>query len=126
MKVALQAARDAGIKVAMVTGDHAFTAAAIARETGLTRPQRRPYCMDRSCPRTRGPGGTAGPRRSGDHPDLPGTETQGGPALQQRGHVLAMTGDGVNDGPALQQADIGVAMGLSGTDVARKPPTWCC
>ncbi|AXJ09648.1 cation-transporting P-type ATPase [Arthrobacter sp. PM3] len=120
VKVALAAARDAGIKVAMVTGDHAFTAAAIARETGLL-------------------GATEtvlqGPDLPADDAVLtalldrdgvvvsrvtPEQKLRVARLLQARGHVLAMTGDGVNDGPALQQADIGVAMGLSGTDVARE------
>jgi magnesium-transporting ATPase (P-type) len=117
---ALAACRAAGIRVAMITGDHPGTAAAIAREVGLC-----------------GPDGlvVAGA-------DLPADDTALGAlldcdgavvcrvapedklriarALRARGHVVAMTGDGVNDGPALQAADIGVAMGLSGTDVARE------
>ena len=120
VKVALQAARDAGIKVAMVTGDHAFTAAAIARETGLLGPTETVL---------------QGPDLSEDDAVLaalldrdgvvvsrvtPEQKLRVARLLQGRGHVLAMTGDGVNDGPALQQADIGVAMGRSGTDVARE------
>ena len=118
--MALAAARDAGIKVAMVTGDHAFTAAAIARETGLLGPTETVL---------------QGPDLPGDDAVLaalldrdgvvvsrvtPEQKLRVARLLQGRGHVLAMTGDGVNDGPALQQADIGVAMGLSGTDVARE------
>ncbi len=112
--------RRAGIKVAMITGDHPATAHAIAVETGLALP--------------------GAPVLDGS--DLPDDDTELGElldtdgivvarvspedklriarALQERGHVVAMTGDGVNDGPALQQADIGVAMGESGTDVARE------
>ena len=114
------ACRNAGIQVAMITGDHPATAEAIAREVGLA--------------------GDDGMVLQGH--ELPEDETMLGAlldrdgvvvsrvapedklriarALHARGHVLAMTGDGVNDGPALQQADIGVAMGRSGTDVARE------
>lgn len=120
VRVALEAAREAGIKVAMVTGDHAFTAAAIARETGLigspelvleghNLPEDDAVLaalLDRD--------GVVVSRVT------PEQKLRVARLLQRRGHVVAMTGDGVNDGPALQQADIGVAMGLSGTDVARE------
>ena len=112
--------RQAGIRVKMITGDHPLTAAAIARELGL------------------------------EGETLTGTEIDALPAdelsakierlevfarvapehkvrivqiLRGRGHVVAMTGDGVNDAPALKQADIGVAMGLTGTEVAREAAT---
>ena len=120
VRVALEAAREAGIKVAMVTGDHAFTAAAIARETGLigtpelvleghNLPEDDAVLtalLDRD--------GVVVSRVT------PEQKLRVARLLQRRGHVVAMTGDGVNDGPALRQADIGVAMGLSGTDVARE------
>lgn len=120
VKVALQAARDAGIKVAMVTGDHAFTAAAIARETGLLGPTETVLQGGDL------PGDDAGLAALLDCDGVvvsrvtPEQKLRVARLLQGRGHVLAMTGDGVNDGPALQQADIGVAMGRSGTDVARE------
>jgi magnesium-transporting ATPase (P-type) len=117
---ALEACRGAGIKVAMVTGDHPATARAIAEETGLWQPGARLLdgqelpdddevlgaLLDRD--------GTVVARVS------PEDKLRIARALQGRGHVVAMTGDGVNDGPALQQADIGLAMGASGTDVARE------
>ncbi|WP_043443573.1 cation-translocating P-type ATPase [Arthrobacter sp. L77] len=117
---ALRAARTAGIKVAMLTGDHPTTAAAIAAEIGLLGPDRTVLegkdlpedehllgaLLDRD--------GVVVSRVS------PEQKLRVAKALQLRGHVLAMTGDGVNDGPALQEADIGVAMGASGTDVARE------
>jgi magnesium-transporting ATPase (P-type) len=117
----LQACRDAGIRVAMLTGDHPGTAGAIAREVGLI-----------------GPGGlvVVGSFLPPDDADLallldrpdgcvvarvtPEDKFRIAKALREGGHVVAMTGDGVNDVPALREADIGVAMGASGSDVARE------
>ena len=116
----IRTARQAGVRVAMITGDHPATAAAIARQIGLTGipevvlegadlpedDQMLGALLDRD--------GVVVSRVS------PEQKLRVAKALQARGHVVAMTGDGVNDGPALREADIGVAMGLSGTDVARE------
>jgi calcium-translocating P-type ATPase len=117
---ALAACRRAGIRVIMVTGDHPATATAIGREIGLLLPESR-VIEGRELP--------ADEVALGELLDLDGTvvsrvapedKLRIARALRTRGHVVAMTGDGVNDGPALQEADIGVAMGRSGTDVARE------
>jgi calcium-translocating P-type ATPase len=116
---AIAQCRSAGVRLAMVTGDHPRTAMAIAAEVGLTvgdplvfigselpdDEQVLGALLDRD--------GVIVARVT------PEDKLRIARALQGRGHVVAMTGDGVNDGPALRQADIGVAMGLSGTDVAR-------
>ena len=118
--VALAACRRAGISVAMVTGDHPDTARAIAREIGLTGSNDR-VLTGHELPADRA--------RLGELLDNDGTvvarvtpedKLRIAEALQARGHVVAMTGDGVNDAPALREAAIGVAMGKSGTDVARE------
>ncbi|MET1086529.1 MAG: cation-transporting P-type ATPase [Arthrobacter sp.] len=117
---ALRTARAAGIKVAMVTGDHPSTAAAVAREIGLLGPSSR-VLQGQDLPED---DHVLGALLDYDGVVVsrvaPEQKLRVARALQMRGHVLAMTGDGVNDGPALQEADIGVAMGASGTDVARE------
>ncbi|WP_328714095.1 cation-transporting P-type ATPase [Nocardia salmonicida] len=117
---AIAACRSAGIELAMVTGDHPGTAAAIAEQVGLFGPDRVVVVgEDLPTDDTRladllERGGVVIARVS------PEQKLRIAAALQQRGHVVAMTGDGVNDGPALRTADIGIAMGASGTDVARE------
>ena len=115
---AVAACRRAGLDVKMITGDHATTASTIARQVGL-------------------PDGDVLTGRELDGLDetrldtavattsvfarvVPEHKLRIVAALRRQGHVVAMTGDGVNDAPALKQADIGVAMGRSGTSVARE------
>jgi magnesium-transporting ATPase (P-type) len=117
---AIAACRRAGIRVAMVTGDHRDTARAIAREVGLWTSDgvlvegRELPAEDEVLGALLDRDGVVVSRVS------PEQKLRIALALRRRGHVVAMTGDGVNDAPALHEADIGVAMGLSGTDVARE------
>ncbi len=114
------AIRAAGIKVALVTGDHAATALAIAGEVGLHLPGA-PVLTGADLP-------TDDDQLASvvDHDGVvvsqvtPEDKLRIARALKRKGHVVAMTGDGVNDGPALREADIGIAMGEGGTDVARE------
>ena len=116
----IAACRRAGIRVAMVTGDHPATACAIAREVGLLINDE--YVIEgKDLPRDEEILGALMDRDGIVVSRVsPEEKLRIARALHKRGHVVAMTGDGVNDAPALHEADIGVAMGLSGTDVARE------
>ncbi|MBB6171681.1 cation-transporting ATPase F [Nocardiopsis mwathae] len=119
---AVEACRTAGISVRMITGDHATTASAIAERFGL---------LDGDRPGQVLTGADLEALSEEEYPDAvdrarvfarvsPGQKLQLVEALQAHGHQVAMTGDGVNDAPALRQANIGIAMGLSGTEVAKE------
>ena len=117
--VAVARCRGAGISVKMITGDHALTATSIARRFGIGGEQaavlsghQLEKIPDAELPDAAG--ATSVFARV-----TPEQKVRLVTALQAAGHVVAMTGDGVNDAPALRQADIGVAMGITGTDVAK-------
>jgi P-type Ca2+ transporter type 2C len=117
---ALEVSRGAGLKTIMVTGDYKDTAQAIARDIGLLTPGGLVLTgaeLDRLSDKELA--------ASADRLDVccrvsPQHKTRIVEALKSRGHVVAMTGDGVNDAPALKRANIGVAMGITGTDVAKQ------
>jgi P-type Ca2+ transporter type 2C len=106
-RAAVLAARAAGIHTVMITGDHPSTANAVARAAGVITDQDRPD------------GGMSQRRLVYARTD-PAGKLDIIAAWREAGHIVAMTGDGVNDAPALRAADVGVAMGRRGTDVAKE------
>jgi len=115
VKIAIEKCKKAGIRVIMITGDHEITARAIAKEIGLT-------------------GKTITGEKLDEINNLdslvedisifarvnPEHKIKIVDALKKKGHIVAMTGDGINDAPALKKADIGIAMGITGTDVSKE------
>ncbi len=118
-RVAIQACEQAGIRPVMITGDHPLTAQAVARELGLLKSGRvvtgaELEAMDDTQFEREVESIDVYARVSPTHKLRVVT------VLQKKGHVVAMTGDGVNDAPALKKADIGIAMGITGTDVTKE------
>jgi magnesium-transporting ATPase (P-type) len=115
----------AGIRLIVITGDHALTAAEVARQVGIARDH--PTVVTGTELEAMSDADLDGLLRGSRElifaRSSPEVKLRIADALRAQGEVVAMTGDGVNDAPALRSADIGVAMGLAGTDVAREAST---
>ncbi|MEA5597914.1 cation-transporting P-type ATPase [Rivularia sp. UHCC 0363] len=118
---AVHACQSAGINVKMITGDHIATARAIAQRMGIQKTEQVLAFEGRQLAKMEN-SQLAQTVEDGDvfARVAPAQKLQLVAALQSKGEVVAMTGDGVNDAPALKQADIGIAMGKGGTEVARE------
>jgi magnesium-transporting ATPase (P-type) len=119
---AVEACATAGIKIVMVTGDYGLTAESIARRIGIVKGDNVRIITGAELDEM----SIEALEKELGKPDIlfarvsPEHKMKIAKALKEMGHVVAMTGDGVNDAPALKMADIGVAMGITGTDVAKE------